>query len=100
VSVEGKVSDHDLDYLDKVADGDIPPSAVDKNSLTSKAYGRAAVITDVGVAMAHEFETAGQMVPGITPKYQRIDLFNYNVSVAISTRAISIPAITATQNRF
>jgi opacity protein-like surface antigen len=82
VSVEGKVSDHDLDYLDKVADGDIPPSAVDKNSLTSKAYGRAAVITDVGVAMAHEFETAGQRWSlGITPKYQRIDLFNYNVSV-------------------
>lgn len=82
VSVEGKVSDHDLEYLDKVADGTIPSAAVDKDSLTSKAYGRAAVITDVGVAMAHEFETAGQKWSlGVTPKYQRIDLFNYNVSV-------------------
>jgi len=82
VSVEGKVSDHDLAYLDKVADGTTPPAAVDKDALTSKAYGRAAVITDVGVAMAHEFETAGQEWSlGVTPKYQRIDLFNYNVSV-------------------
>lgn len=83
VSVDGKVSDHDLEYLDKVADGTIPPSAVDTDSLTSRAYGRAAVITDVGVAMAHEFETAGHAWSfGITPKYQRVDLFNYNVSVS------------------
>jgi opacity protein-like surface antigen len=82
VSVDGKVSDHDLEYLDKVADGTIP-LAVDTDSLTSRAYGRAAVITDVGVAMAHEFETAGHGWSfGITPKYQRVDLFNYNVSVS------------------
>lgn len=82
VSVDGKVTDHDLQYLDKVAEGTIPPSLVDKDALTSRAFGRAAVITDVGVAMAHQFETAGQNWSlGITPKYQRIDLFNYNVSV-------------------
>lgn len=82
VSVDGKVTDHDLQYLDKVASGTIPPSLVDKDALTSRAFGRAAVITDVGVAMAHQFETAGQNWSlGITPKYQRIDLFNYNVSV-------------------
>lgn len=82
VSVDGKVTDHDLQYLDKVAEGAIPPSLVDKDALTSRASGRAAVITDVGVAMAHQFETAGQRWSlGITPKYQRIDLFNYNVSV-------------------
>lgn len=82
VSVDGKVSDNDLQYLGNVADGTIPQNAIDKNALTSKAYGRAAVITDVGVAMAHEFETAGHNWSfGITPKYQRIDLFNYNVSV-------------------
>lgn len=83
VSVNGKVSEHDLEYLDKVADGTIPSSAVGTDALTSRAYGRAAVITDVGVAMAHEFETAGQAWSfGITPKYQRVDLFNYNVSVS------------------
>ena len=82
VSVDGKVTDHDLQYLDNVADGTLPASSVDTDSLTSKPHGRAAVITDVGVAMAHQFETAGQPWSlGITPKYQRIDLFNYNVSV-------------------
>ena len=82
VSVEGKVTDHDLQYLDNVTDGSIPASFVDTDSLTSRAYGRAAVITDVGIAMAHQFETAGQAWSlGITPKYQRIDLFNYSVSV-------------------
>lgn len=82
VSVDGKVTDHDLQYLDNVADGTLPASSVDTDSLTSKAHGRAAVITDVGVAMAHQFETAGRSWSlGITPKYQRIDLFNYNVSV-------------------
>lgn len=82
VSVEGKVTDHDLQYLDNVTDGSIPASFADTDSLTSRAYGRAAVITDVGIAMAHQFETAGQAWSlGITPKYQRIDLFNYSVSV-------------------
>lgn len=82
VSVDGKVTDHDLQYLGNVADGILPASSVDTDSLTSKAHGRAAVITDVGVAMAHQFETAGQPWSlGITPKYQRVDLFNYNVSV-------------------
>ncbi len=80
VSVDGKVSDADLDYLEKVANGTI--TDVDKNALTSRAYGRAAVVTDVGISFAKELETAGQQWSlGFTPKYQRVDLFNYNVSV-------------------
>ena len=35
VSVNGEVSEHDLEYLDKVADGTIPSSAVDTDALTS-----------------------------------------------------------------
>ena len=82
VSVNGKVSDHDLQYLDDIASGAIPAEAVDKDALTSRAYGRAAVISDVGVAMAREFETAGHSWSlGITPKYQRIDLYNYSATV-------------------
>lgn len=77
-SVDGKVSQHDLDYLDEVAAG----APADKDSLTSKAYGRAAVITDVGIALAREFESFGHTWSvGFTPKYQRVDLFNYNVAV-------------------
>ncbi len=80
VSVNGKVNDADLDYLDKVATGTI--TDVDKNALTSRAFGRAAVITDVGISFAKELETAGQKWSlGVTPKYQRVDLFNYNVTV-------------------
>lgn len=74
VSVNGKVNDADLDYLDKVANGTI--TDVDKNALTSRAFGRAAVITDVGISFAKELETAGQKWSlGVTPKYQRVDLF-------------------------
>ncbi|HDV4886859.1 TPA: conjugal transfer protein TraF, partial [Escherichia coli] len=71
VSVNGKVNDADLDYLDKVANGTI--TDVDKNALTSRAFGRAAVITDVGISFAKELETAGQKWSlGVTPKYQRV----------------------------
>ncbi|EAB8480091.1 conjugal transfer protein TraF, partial [Salmonella enterica subsp. enterica] len=82
VSVNGRVSDHDMTYLDQVANGTIKPEDVDQNALTSRAFGRAAVITDVGISLAREFETAGRKFSlGLTPKYQRVDLFNYNVSV-------------------
>lgn len=82
VSVDGKVSDHDMAYLDQVVNGTIKPEDVDQNALTSRAFGRAAVITDVGISLAREFETAGRIWSlGLTPKYQRVDLFNYNVSV-------------------
>ncbi|HCL5312222.1 TPA: conjugal transfer protein TraF [Salmonella enterica] len=82
VSVDGKVSDHDMAYLDQVENGTIKPEDVDQNALTSRAFGRAAVITDVGVSIAREFETVGRKWSlGVTPKYQRVDLFNYNVSV-------------------
>ncbi|CCR31765.1 TPA_asm: conjugal transfer protein TraF [Salmonella enterica subsp. enterica] len=77
-TVDGKVSQHDLDYLDQVAAG----ATADKDNLTSKACGRAAVITDVGIALAREFESFGHTWSvGFTPKYQRVDLFNYNVAV-------------------
>lgn len=83
VSVDGDISDQDLQLLDLIASGQLPPSAIDKTTLKSRAYARAAVLTDVGVAVARQFETAGyRWSLGVTPKYQRIDLFNYNVSTA------------------
>ncbi|EBY9283491.1 TPA: conjugal transfer protein TraF [Salmonella enterica subsp. enterica serovar Denver] len=81
-SVDGRVSDHDLQYLEDVATGKIIPTDADRDALTSRAYGRAAVVSDVGIAMAREFETEGVRYSlGVTPKYQRVDLFNYNVTV-------------------
>lgn len=76
-TVDGKVQ-----YLDDVASGKIIPTDADRDALTSRAYGRAAVVSDVGVAMAREFESNGfKYSVGVTPKYQRVDLFNYNVTV-------------------
>ncbi len=81
-SVNGSVSDHDLQYLDDVIAGKVTPSDADKDTLTSKARGRAAVVTDVGVALAREFESGGvKYSVGVTPKWQRVDTFNYNVTV-------------------
>lgn len=80
VSVDGKVSDADLNYLESIANSN--GQDVDKDRLTSQAFARAALITDVGVALATELETAGQKWSlGFTPKFQRVDLFNYNVLV-------------------
>ncbi|HAX2332114.1 TPA: conjugal transfer protein TraF [Escherichia coli] len=80
VSVDGKVSDADLNYLESIANSN--GQNVDKNRLTSQAYARAALVTDVGIAQATELETAGQKWSlGFTPKFQRVDLFNYNVLV-------------------
>lgn len=60
-----------LDYLDKVANGTI--TDVDKNALTSRAFGRAAVITDVGISFAKELETAGQN--GLLASHQNISVW-------------------------
>ncbi|HGC2578999.1 TPA: conjugal transfer protein TraF, partial [Escherichia coli] len=80
VSVDGKVSDADLNYLESIANSN--GQNVDKNRLTSQAFARAALVTDVGIALATELETAGQKWSlGFTPKFQRVDLFNYNVLV-------------------
>ncbi|RZM98548.1 conjugal transfer protein TraF [Escherichia sp. E14V7] len=81
-TVAGKVSDHDLQYLDDVTKGKIIPTASDTDTLTSRAYGRAAAVSDVGIAIARTFETNGLRYSlGVTPKYQRVDLFNYNTTV-------------------
>ncbi|EFH7844032.1 conjugal transfer protein TraF [Escherichia coli] len=81
-TVEGKVSNHDLQYLDDVTKGKIIPTANDTDTLTSRAYGHAAAVSDVGIALARAFETNGfRYSLGVTPKYQRVDLFNYNTTV-------------------
>nr|AAT68793.1 TraF [Escherichia coli] len=80
VSVDGKVSDDDRKYLESIANSNAQD--VDKDRLTSQAFARAALVTDVGIALATELETAGQKWSlGFTPKFQRVDLFNYNVLV-------------------
>ncbi|MCV9879225.1 conjugal transfer protein TraF [Brenneria izbisi] len=79
-TVKTNVTDSDLQWLDAVSNGTADGS--DRSSLTSSANGRAAVVADVGVAMAREFNVGGfEFSAGITPKVQRVYTFNYNVAI-------------------
>lgn len=76
------VTDHDLAWLDAAQSGIFSPSRDDLNQLTSRAEGVAALVSEYGLAMAYPFTLAGTPVSvGITPKFQRVDTWNYNVSI-------------------
>lgn len=81
VHLRVNVVQSDIDYLDQVANGRIPLPG-DQNNLRSSANGLAALVTDYGIAMAHEFSIADHPVSiGITPKLQKTWLYNYSASV-------------------
>nr|WP_310615764.1 conjugal transfer protein TraF [Pantoea cypripedii] len=76
------VTDHDLAWLDTAQTGIFSPTRDDLDQLTSRAEGVAALVSEYGLAMAHQFTLAGTPVSvGITPKFQRVDTWNYNVSI-------------------
>ncbi|MGK6328977.1 conjugal transfer protein TraF [Erwinia sp. DT-104] len=80
--VTANVSQGDIDYLQRIADGTDFPRPGAQDSLTSSALGRGAIVYDYGVAVAHEFNIAGHPVSfGITPKIQKTYLYNYSASV-------------------
>lgn len=80
--VRANVVQGDINYLRGVADGTILPVPGDQNNLRSSANGLAALVTDYGVAVAHEFTVAGQPVSvGVTPKVQKTWLYNYTASI-------------------
>jgi hypothetical protein len=54
----------------------------DLEALLSQAIARGAAITEVGFSVAHEFELMGsKLALGITPKFQRVDTYNYSLNV-------------------
>jgi hypothetical protein len=71
--------------IDKLRAVEAVPSAVfgvDPNDLKSKGFGRAAIVSDYGVAVARQFDISGVPVSvGITPKLQQTWLYNYTVSI-------------------
>lgn len=76
-----RVTDADRDYLEQVIAGR-EVTQEDLNNMTSRAEGFAGVVTDVGVSLAHPFTVAGIPVSaGVTPKFQRVDTWNYNVNI-------------------
>ncbi|MBP2196090.1 conjugal transfer protein TraF [Pantoea cypripedii] len=80
--VRANVAQSDIDYLNGVADGTIIPVPGDEDNLRSSANGLAALVTDYGIAVAHQFTIAGHPVSvGITPKLQKTWLYNYTASI-------------------
>ena len=71
--------------IDTLRDVEAVPSsilAVDPDNLKSKGFGRAAIVSDYGVAVARQFELGGVPVSvGVTPKLQKTWLYNYTVSI-------------------
>ncbi len=80
--VQANVAQSDITYLRGVADGTVIPLPGDQDKLTSSGNGLAALVTDYGVALAHEFNVAGHPVSvGVTPKLQKTWLYNYTASI-------------------
>ena len=80
--VRANVADSDITYLRGVADGTIIPVPGDQDKLSSSGNGLAALVTDYGIALAHEFDIAGHAVSvGVTPKLQKTWLYNYTASI-------------------
>ncbi|MBK4768063.1 MAG: conjugal transfer protein TraF [Pantoea sp. Morm] len=80
--VRANVVDSDITYLRGVADGSITPRPGDQDNLRSSGNGLAALVTDYGVSVAHEFDVAGHPVSvGVTPKLQKTWLYNYTASI-------------------
>lgn len=80
--VSSDITQHDLDFLDGIANGTVIPNRDDLNNLTSKGFGRVGIVSDYGVAVAHKFDIGGVPVSvGVTPKLQQTWLYNYSTSV-------------------
>ncbi|MEM7165780.1 MAG: conjugal transfer protein TraF [Planctomycetota bacterium] len=57
-------------------------SVADLDNLLSEGRALSAAVTEVGVSVAFGFELAGFGVAvGVTPKYQRVDTYNYAIDV-------------------
>ncbi|PQK77148.1 conjugal transfer protein TraF [Pantoea ananatis] len=80
--VHTDITQRDLAYLDAAQSGIFSPTRTDIDQMTSRAQGVAALVTEYGIAAAHQFTLGDTPVSvGITPKVQRVDTWNYNVSV-------------------
>ena len=87
--VSSNVDQQDIDYLrgDQII-ADAALTALGSNSdiitrnLNSTASGRAAIVSDYGVAVARQFQFGDVPVSiGVTPKLQKTWLFNYTTSI-------------------
>ncbi|HEY1844645.1 MAG TPA: conjugal transfer protein TraF [Buttiauxella sp.] len=91
--VSSSIDQHDIDYLNGIANSDAAAgaAAIDAavngsgaitRNLNSTASGRAAIVSDYGIAMAKQFDLGGVPVSvGVTPKLQKTWLYNYTTSI-------------------
>ena len=80
--VSSYIDQGDIDKLRLVETTPVAVFGVNPNDLKSKGYGRAAIVSDYGVAIARQFDLSGVPVSvGITPKLQKTWLYNYTVSI-------------------
>lgn len=93
--VSSNIDQQDIDYLRSiqnsttVAAGEALGAVLSPNgseeitkNLNSTAAGRAAIVSDFGIAMARQFEVAGVPLSlGVTPKLQKTWVYNYTASI-------------------
>jgi hypothetical protein len=74
------ISDSDVALLDGIASASVLPT--DLNALTSSAMILGASVSEFGISLAKNFEFNDYSYSfGVSPKYQRVDTFNYIVDV-------------------
>lgn len=80
--VNSYIDQGDIEKLRLVEDVPAAALRINPNDLKSKGFGRAAIVSDYGVAVARQFDISGVPVSvGITPKLQKTWLYNYTVSI-------------------
>jgi len=91
--VSSNIDQSDIDYLRNIQNSDafaagqaaealINGSDQLKKNLNSTASGKAAIVSDYGVAIARKFDIGGVPVSlGVTPKLQQTWLYNYTTSI-------------------
>lgn len=91
--VSSSIDQQDIDYLRSIQgsnavaagvalDAAVNGSDVITRNLNSTASGRAAIVSDYGLAMAKQFDLGGVPVSvGVTPKLQKTWLYNYTTSI-------------------
>lgn len=93
--VNSSIDQQDIDYLRGIQNSDAVAAGVALDALTSPngtdeitknlnstASGRAAIVSDFGIAMAHQFDAGGiPLSVGVTPKLQKTWIYNYTTTI-------------------
>ncbi|WP_438437050.1 conjugal transfer protein TraF [Kluyvera sichuanensis] len=80
--VSSYIDQGDIELLRSIQSNPLNAAGASAQDLKSKGYGRAAIVSDYGVAIARQFDVGGVPVSlGITPKLQQTWLYNYTTSI-------------------